>query len=359
MEDAESRAKTAVKRLAKPRRGQLVETDYTDLITPIPDLGLVLRLPGLDERLHGLKFLHEPETIAPKLSQHVDAAMRDGGQLDADLLGHRLGKRCTARFRFETANGATASTSVVAKMYKYHSDRGRQVTMVTKELRCRGFGDDSPIRVPRPIAYLSDECVVLMEDVLGAPVSCLVNVDPVAGVKAAGRALAKLHRSPLPVAARHTIVDEISLLERWVDLVSEMDATASQAMIAALAKVRSKLAQWQGVEPTLVHRDFYEKQVAVSGQQTYLIDFDTLAIGDPALDLGNFLAHLRLAELQGRGHSESLSEAFLEAYGDSFSPGLARRVEAYTRSSALRLACLNSFSTRWRGLTQPLLDGVL
>jgi hypothetical protein len=357
--DAETRSKATVRRLAKPRRGQLAGDCLTDLIAPIPDLGLVLRPPGLDERLHGLKFVHQPESAAPILSQHVAAGQRDLGQIGVELLGHRLGKRCTARFQFKASSRAAENTSVVAKMYKSHGDLGRRVAAVMTDLRCNGFGGDSDIRIPKPISYLSDVRVLLMEDVLGAPVSCLVNVDPVVGVKAAGRALAQVHRCPLRVAARHAVVDELSLLERWVDLIWEIDTAAAPAMTAALARVRSDLAHCRGAEATLVHRDFYEKQVAVGDQRTVLIDFDTLALGDPALDLGNFLAHLRLAELQGRGHSERLSEAFLQGYGKSFSAGVARRTEAYTRSSLLRLACLYSFSTRWRGLTQPLLEGVL
>ena len=122
--------------------------------------------------------------------------------------------------------------------------------------------------------------------------------------------------------------------------------------------MRSDLARCQGVEPTLVHRDFYEKQVLVDGARTVLIDFDTLCLGNPALDLGNFLAHLRLAELQGTVDSKPLKEAFLAGYGAGVSAELDRRIEAYTKSTLLRLACLYSFSTRWRHLAAPLLEGV-
>jgi aminoglycoside phosphotransferase (APT) family kinase protein len=50
-------------------------------------------------------------------------------------------------------------------------------------------------------------------------------------------------------------------------------------------------------ETCTVHRDFYEKQFAYSARTITLLDLDTLARGNPALDLGNLLAHLYLARL--------------------------------------------------------------
>ena len=42
----------------------------------------------------------------------------------------------------------------------------------------------------------------------------------------------------------------------------------------------------------MVHRDFYHDQVIADGDVCRLVDLDLVAVGDPALDIGNFLAHL-------------------------------------------------------------------
>ncbi len=41
-----------------------------------------------------------------------------------------------------------------------------------------------------------------------------------------------------------------------------------------------------------IHRDFYHDQIMFSREQTFLVDLDLVSMGHPALDVGNFLAHL-------------------------------------------------------------------
>lgn len=44
----------------------------------------------------------------------------------------------------------------------------------------------------------------------------------------------------------------------------------------------------------LVHNDFYDDQMIVLPDgRISLVDFEAIALGDPLLDVGNFLAHLR------------------------------------------------------------------
>ena len=49
-----------------------------------------------------------------------------------------------------------------------------------------------------------------------------------------------------------------------------------------------------------VHRDLHDGPLLVDGTQVGLLDPDTLALGEPELDLGNLLAHLQLAVCAGR-----------------------------------------------------------
>ena len=246
---------------------------------------------------------------------------------------------------------------MVAKFYNARTDRGRQVFKAMGRLWSDGFGGRSQDRIPEPIAYLPEWRAVLMEDVPGTSLSLLDGERRIVGTAAAGRALAKLHRCPLEVPGQHTVDDEIALLAGWVRLVGDVYPDLCDETAAALGTVRNTLDGCGDFEPTLVQRDFYEKQVLVDGERTALIDFDTLCLGDPALDLGNFLAHLKLAELQGTVDAAPLKEAFLAGYCAGVSAALHRRIDAYTKSTLLRLACLYAFTTQWRHLAAPLLDG--
>src|SRR5690625_6735516 len=69
-----------------------------------------------------------------------------------------------------------------------------------------------------------------------------------------------------------------------------------------------------------------------------MIDVDTLAVGERALDVANLLVHLELREAQGLLPAELAQAAragFLSGSGAAELP--ASRVDAYTRATRLRL----------------------
>jgi aminoglycoside phosphotransferase (APT) family kinase protein len=117
-------------------------------------------------------------------------------------------------------------------------------------------------------------------------------------------------------------------------------------------------------ETAPVHRDFYDKQVLIGEKRVTLVDVDTLAWGDPALDLGNFLAHLYLRSRQHPEHQNDWRRArsvFVEEYrtvqtsaGDA--EAVWQRVGWWETSALLRLAGLYSLRPRWKELAGPLLE---
>ena len=44
-----------------------------------------------------------------------------------------------------------------------------------------------------------------------------------------------------------------------------------------------------GYHETMIHRDFYDAQVLWDSARAWIVDFDQLSVGDPALDLGHFV----------------------------------------------------------------------
>jgi aminoglycoside phosphotransferase (APT) family kinase protein len=175
---------------------------------------------------------------------------------------------------------------------------------------------------------------------------------------ALGSALRALHAAPPPPDAdRHEAPTEITLLGRVTEeLEPYAPALAARARIAASAAAR-RLAALDGADAAPLHRDLHDKQVLVAADgRIGLIDFDTLAVGDPALDVGNLLAHLDLRALQGRctrADAERLAGALLEGYGAS--AALRRRAGAYAAATCVRLACVYAFRPAWQHLADPLL----
>ena len=92
-------------------------------------------------------------------------------------------------------------------------------------------------------------------------------------------------------------------------------------------------------------------------QRFGLLDFDTIAAGDPALDLGNLLVHLEL-----RAHQDVLSARAALDFGDALLAGygasaaLRRRLAPYASATRIRLACVYAFRPRWRRAGLQVLD---
>ncbi len=54
-----------------------------------------------------------------------------------------------------------------------------------------------------------------------------------------------------------------------------------------------RFASFRGVPITLVHGDFHPDHIFVDGDVVTVIDFERFGVGDPARDLGSFIAHMR------------------------------------------------------------------
>ena len=90
--------------------------------------------------------------------------------------------------------------------------------------------------------------------------------------------------------------------------------------------------------PGLLHRDLHDGQILLAPDGTIgLLDADTLARGEPALDLGNLVAHLeRFAP-----DPAAATDALLDGYDPP--ADTARRLGAYTDAARLRLDCVYAF----------------
>lgn len=158
-----------------------------------------------------------------------------------------------------------------------------------------------------------------------------------------GKALRCLHNSPPPRGIRiHTPADERQVLERWLTQSAAFGIDTRELASRAEEAVRVlEAADWT---PTPIHRDFHDRQVLINADSTIgFIDFDTLALGDPALDLGNAIAHLErwtdrsLPEDHG---TPSVIGAFLRGYSCE---AAHNRVLAWQSLSRLRTQCIHAF----------------
>lgn len=159
---------------------------------------------------------------------------------------------------------------------------------------------------------------------------------------AAGRAVRALHdATPPPGMPVHRPSDEIEAATRWVQPARALSRVPPE-LDRALGTAAELLAQ-SPTPPVLVHRDLHEKQVLIEGDDAGLLDVDTLAAGEAAVDLANLLVHLDLRVALGlpAQRGRTVADAFLDAYQPT--ADVVARIPAYAASTCVRLTCVHAF----------------
>lgn len=360
--DPKAHYREVIRRLRSRKRRQIRRHKETQLIAYLDDPGLVLRFPGLDERLPGLSLIHNPTALRSLLEESYNPNGSTLHSVSVARLGHRLGKRYVARLQLEFGESAEAGRgthTVIAKLYKRSSARETRIVETSHALRASGLNDESLVSVPEINAYIPEPQILLMQDVPGKLLSQMPASELPGAVFAAGRALARLHGCDVRITHVHTAMDELALLEGWVDLVTGVFPDCAALFAPALSRIAQRLADAEPWDPVLSHRDFYEKQIIVSGPRTYLIDFDTVAMADRALDVGNFLAHVDLNDSSFAVTPEILVKRFLCGYQGPTDGGFEGRVGTYRSAALLRLACIHALRSGGRTVAERLLARVL
>ena len=126
-------------------------------------------------------------------------------------------------------------------------------------------------------------------------------------------------------AQRHGVIDQpVPLHEQVVDTCLSLREDDGERIIA--------------------HRDLHDGQLLWDGRELSLLDLDTAATAEAALDLGNLAAHVDLMRIQGRLGPEAHSRV-LGLLDDVAArlPTDSQRLRAYRAASLLRLALIHVF----------------
>lgn len=278
-------------------------------------------------RADGRLEIHPPgvDPALPALAEVVRAA---GGP--RAVVGHRLGRRAVVR-----GDGWWAKVL-------------RPSRAAAVAARHQQFGDvavAAGVAVPALLDLDTRRGVVVLGPLAG--VTFLDHPDPITAAARVAAALRTLRRCPPPSGLpRHDAAAERSVLATWsADVarhrvlprrwLAEFDAAAAAADRALAAL---------GPRPrALSHRDLHDAQVLIDGDRVGLLDLDTAAEADPALDLGNLLAHIDFAVALGRIDAAGAASVEDALRGGCEQPGDRAAVAAYRAAARARLAAVHAF----------------
>jgi len=299
--------------------------------TSLPSFGVLVHPRGQDRKLPALQGLLEQE---------------------AELVVHRPGRRAVLR---RERDGVVEYVKLVRP--------GRVSPMVTAH---RGLEAAlaGVCTVPDVRAAQDDEGVAVLSAVPGTSLHDLARgpfPDPGQlrdGWHTLGTAVASLaaDREERVEISAHGPDREIETVRQWWVPVRAWEALPAMEEIDlddALAPLRTDPPTRYG----LLHRDLHDKQVLCApGGRIGLLDLDTAARGEPALDLANLLAHLELRVHQGllrREHARDARTVLLD--GAAPDEATLARLPAYLRAAQLRLVAVYALRPRWRAAAEAML----
>jgi hypothetical protein len=224
-----------------------------------------------------------------------------------------------------------------------------------------GFRADSGdgISVPEPLGTVSAFRMWIQRKVPGVAATELLAGEggERLGVRIA-EAAHKLHCAGVPTERRHTMADELRILDQRLSRL----AAAEPALAGRIERLLDACRRLGDAAPESVrcgiHRDFYADQVIVHGSRLYLLDFDLYCEGDPALDIGNFLGHVTEQSLRSLGNPAALAavEAAIEERFAELSGVAARSaVRAYATLTLARHVHLSTLFADRHAYTGALL----
>jgi aminoglycoside phosphotransferase (APT) family kinase protein len=125
---------------------------------------------------------------------------------------------------------------------------------------------------------------------------------------------------------------ELAKVDRWCEEIATVVPARS-----VRRRMQSLAARLSPLPGTLIHRDFYYANVVWDGARVWLLDFDELGVGDPAFDLGHFLAHLEVLAYRATGDFTAYADAAGRFLG-ACRPVEADRLRLYRAYTFVKLA---------------------
>ncbi len=293
------------------------------------------RLPHLARCLDGQGMARRFTAMAAETGCGMDLS---GRSMECRILAYRPGRRAAVAYQPES--GQSSRPYVLGKVH--HNGRGQELIgrhlLLSEQLPLLS---DGRIRVPIPEGYYPDLHMAGFSWAQGTAVRGSRET-----IEAAVDVLGTLHRTCIEDLPYFGVQDECTIIERWRMVLEDL-SDKHLGLAARLARRITRLAARVHTEKRrTVHRDFYQSQFIVTRRTVTLLDLDTLALADPAIDLGNLIAHLCLAEAPvSKCDVDAMVGAIIHRYQARNLCVDRRSLLFYTASALFRVGAVHAMRT--------------
>jgi len=275
----------------------------------------------------------------------------------AAVIRHKMGRRAVVEYTIERDDKVD---HLFGKIRAKGLDR--KALEIQQQLWRDGFDDAAHDRivVAEPFGAIESWHMIVQAKVDGVSATEALLAGRAEEVAvAAARALMKLHRSSITPPRVHTAIDELRILRDGFEEITHSGALSVDESSAILQRCERLLRDTSAAPVCVIHRDFHPEQLLIGSQKIAIIDLDLCAIGVPALDVGNFIAHLWELGLRSRGDAsafEAAQKTFEQAYIQGNINVSLDDVRAWSLVSFARHVVISQRMHERRGVTSDIIE---
>lgn len=234
-----------------------------------------------------------------------------------EVLKYKPGRRCVIAYETAHKGADQYKKTVIGKVF--HDQKGINQFNLQRDLWMKGFNPElDAITVPEPIAYIPELHMLLQEQAPGSTLDGYLSASTFEdNIRSSAAAISKLHTSDIKPIKTYSLDSELANLRQWTEELCQLRPEYATSFRGQLIRLESLADHLPSSKLAPVHRDFHYGQILFSESRITLIDFDLLALGDPAIDVANFAAHLQFLAVQFLPEPHDLdrmAELFIKEY---------------------------------------------
>jgi hypothetical protein len=269
-----------------------------------PEMRMVIHVFPFDPALPELARLLDPEAVRDEVDRRLESwgwsRPWSAAQVAPHVIKYRRGRRCLIRYEvaLDGPGGATERLAFFGKTYR--SSRSDYIYQALAAIYANIDGLERSFEIPRPLAHLDAANTVWQEEWPGEGpreraarlgwARCLDRTT----LESVARLIAAIHQTELPSGLLEPGSTGAFLLENARADVENIRAFVPEPA-AQLERVLELLERCVPAAPPRevpLHGTFKLAQILCRDDCVAVVDFDSVAVGDPLLDVGEFAASL-------------------------------------------------------------------
>jgi ABC-type multidrug transport system fused ATPase/permease subunit len=318
-------------------RGRPEIAPFAVPVAIVEPLNMALHVFPIDGELPTLVGATDMQRVRAVLSETLPQAIDNTftiEQCEVELVNYARRYRTVLRYHLQgkRQSGRVERLTIYGKVFT--NNAGALAAPVTAALRERLLSKnngDYHFNVPRALGLRPDMQLLLLEEIPGKPLLSDVLKARFQGqttepqvlslremVDSCAKIAAMLHTSNIKLGQRRTLDDEVAWLRKGFADVQRISPGLGAQLESWLNQISAYAEQSDALNLGFCHGDYTYTQVVFEGQQAGLVDFDSICQAEPALDLGHFLAYLKVAGFKAQRVASSDSRALVIELSDRF-----------------------------------------